>query len=177
MLKEQIEVSKVTEQEVKVLKQIGEKTFVDTYASHNTEKNMQSYLDSAFNIQQLISELKSNQCEYYFAKSGVEVVGYLKLNFGEAQTELQDDSSIEIERIYVVKDFQGRRIGNLLIDFTEMRGKEAGLKSIWLGVWEKNPNAIAFYQKMGFETFDKHDFKLGDELQTDLLMKKELDNQ
>jgi ribosomal protein S18 acetylase RimI-like enzyme len=98
----------------------------------------------------------------------------LKINRGEAQTEKKEDNSLEIERIYVLEKFQGRRVGQMLFQKAVEIAKLNQKDYIWLGVWEKNEKAIQFYLKNGFEVFDKHIFKLGVDLQTDLLMRLKL---
>jgi len=102
------------------------------------------------------------------------VIGYLKLNFGESQTELKGDKALEIERIYVLKEFHGKKVGQLLYDKAIQVATETKADYVWLGVWEENPRAIAFYKKNGFVEFDKHIFRLGDEEQTDIMMKLQL---
>jgi ribosomal protein S18 acetylase RimI-like enzyme len=103
-----------------------------------------------------------------------EVIGYLKINFGKAQTESINDNALEIHRIYVLKQFHGKKIGQLFVDKVLEIVNEYPAEYIWLGVWEENHRAIAFYTKNGFAEFDKHIFTLGDDVQTDLLMKLQL---
>jgi ribosomal protein S18 acetylase RimI-like enzyme len=90
---------------------------------------------------------------------------------GPAQTDIKDANALEIERIYVIKEYQGKKAGQQLYEKTIQVAKEKMLKYIWLGVWQENPKAIQFYTKNGFEIFDQHVFKLGDEEQTDYLMR------
>ena len=101
------------------------------------------------------------------------MVGYLKLNLLDAQTEKMSDDYLEIERIYVLKKFHGKGYGKALIDFSKEKAIQKKKKKIWLGVWEKNPNAIGFYQKMGFEKTGTHIFKVGDDEQLDYVMETE----
>jgi ribosomal protein S18 acetylase RimI-like enzyme len=103
-----------------------------------------------------------------------KVIGYLKLNFGASQTELKDKNALEIERIYVLKEFHGKKVGQLLFDKAIEIAKEHHVAYVWLGVWENNKSALQFYTKNGFVEFDQHIFVLGDEAQTDIMMKLEL---
>lgn len=169
---ENIEISRVTVNDIKLLQEIGRKTFYDTFSSSNTEENMMKYLEEGFSEEKLISELNNAYSEFYFAVIDDKVVGYLKLNFGASQTELQDDSSMEIERIYVLQEYHGKKVGQILYDKAMQVANEKKVNNVWLGVWEENPRAIRFYQKNGFVEFDKHIFKLGDDKQTDIMMKK-----
>lgn len=169
---ENIEISRVTINDIKLLQEIGRKTFYDTFSSSNTEENMMKYLEEGFSEEKLISELNNAYSEFYFAVIDDKVVGYLKLNFGASQTELQDDSSMEIERIYVLQEYHGKKVGQILYDKAMQVANEKKVNNVWLGVWEENPRAIRFYQKNGFVEFDKHIFRLGDDKQTDIMMKK-----
>ena len=135
---------------------------------------MQKYLEESFSSDKLLGELNNPDSKFYFAKYNDEIVGYLKLNLGHSQTELNDNESLEIERIYVLKDFQGKKIGQKLYEKAVEVAKQNKVKYIWLGVWEKNQKAIDFYEKNGFVPFDKHIFVLGDDEQTDIMMKMEL---
>lgn len=169
-----IEIFKVSVQEVEQLQQIARNTFYETFASLNTEENMRQYLDEGFSTAKLLAELRDPNAEFYFAFMGKEVMGYLKLNFGQSQTELKDENAVEIERIYVLREFQGKKVGQMLFEKAVAIAKERHADFIWLGVWEENHKAIRFYEKQGFRTFDKHLFLLGTDEQTDLMMKLEL---
>ena len=100
-----------------------------------------------------------------------EAIGYLKVNTASAQTELQPHDTLEIERIYVLEDFYGQGIGLKLLEKSIAIAREKHLKSIWLGVWERNHRALRFYEKNGFQVFDKHIFKMGTDDQTALMMR------
>ena len=170
----EIEIRKVTPGDIKALQQIGKQTFFETFSESNTEENIKRYLEEGFSMGKLAEELANEQSDFYFALQDKEVIGYLKLNAGESQTEAQDNESLEIERIYVLKQYHGQKIGQLLYDKALQIASERKSKYIWLGVWEKNPRAISFYKKNGFVECDKHIFVLGDDQQTDILMKKML---
>ena len=160
--------------DLNILKEIGKRTFIETFASENSSKNMTEYLESAFTTEKLMSELTNMNSEFYFAEMEGEVVGYLKINFNDSQTELKVSNALEIERIYVLKEFHSKKVGQLLYDKAIEIAKNKNLKNVWLGVWEQNPRAIRFYEKNGFKVFDKHIFKLGEDEQTDIMMKLEI---
>lgn len=174
MITENIEIKKVSIEAIEQLQQIGKQTFFETFSENNTEENMKTYLEDSFSIEKLTSELMDKNAEFYFASIDNNVIGYLKLNFGESQTELKDDKALEIERIYVLKEFHGQKVGQLLYDKAIQIAKQANAAYVWLGVWEENPRAISFYKKNGFVEFDKHVFVLGDDEQTDIMMKLQL---
>ena len=174
MITENIEIKKVSIEAIEQLQQIGKQTFFETFSAGNSEENMTKYLEEGFSIEKLTSEVADPNCEFYFALIENNVIGYLKLNFGASQTELKDDKALEIERIYVLKEFHGQKVGQLLYDKAIQIAKQANAAYVWLGVWEENPRAISFYKKNGFVEFDKHVFVLGDDEQTDIMMKLDL---
>lgn len=171
-----IEIQKVTLNDIDQLQKISRQTFYETFSAGNSEENMTKYLDEGFSLEKLTTELSDNNAEFYFATLDNNVIGYLKLNFGQAQTELQDDKALEIERIYVLKDFHGKSVGQILYDKAIHIARQKNADYVWLGVWEENPRAIKFYKKNGFVEFDKHVFKLGNDEQTDIMMKLKLNN-
>ena len=111
---------------------------------------------------------------FYFLKKENTVVGYIKLNEYASQTEPEGDDALEVERIYVVKEEQGKGYGKLLIQKAIAVAQAKGKNKLWLAVWEKNPNAIRFYKKMGFEVYGTHIFQMNDEPQIDFMMKIDL---
>ncbi|HTM67444.1 MAG TPA: GNAT family N-acetyltransferase [Flavipsychrobacter sp.] len=175
---EKIEIKKVTPDEVEQLQQISRGTFFEAFAAENTEENMQQYLRESLSVEKLTEELNDEHSEFYFALLDGGVIGYLKVNFGQSQTDIKDDKALEIERIYVLRQFYGKSIGQLLYEKAQQIAWEKNADYIWLGVWEHNLRAIRFYKKNGFAAFDKHSFMLGNDEQTDVMMKLTLrDNQ
>ena len=167
-----ISIQKITLNEVEALQVISRLTFYETFAEVNTEENMSSYLENDLSLERLSEELNNPNSEFFFASLENEVIGYLKINYESVQNEQKIANSIEIERIYVLKEFLGKTIGQLLLEHAFQIAREKGNENVWLGVWEQNKRAIRFYQKNGFEEFDKHIFMLGEDVQTDILMKK-----
>ena len=173
---ENITVQKISISDLPALQKIGRQTFYETFAASNTEENITKYLEEGFSEDKLTTELEDPNAEFYFATLDNEVIGYLKLNFGASQTELKDDKALEIERIYVLQEFHGKKVGQILYNKAIEVAKDKKSDYVWLGVWEENPRAISFYKKNGFEEFDKHIFKLGNDEQTDIMMKLKLNN-
>lgn len=169
-------IQKVTKNDIYQLQEISRQTFHETFAAVNTEENMQQYHDEALSIEKLTDEFNDENVEFYFATIDDHVIGYLKINFGLAQTELKEDNAVEIERIYVLCAYHGKKIGQILFDKAVEIARNKNAEYIWLGVWEENIRAISFYEKNGFVEFDKHLFKLGDDVQTDIMMKLNLEN-
>lgn len=165
---------KATLNDLEKLQKIGKQTFVETFSAVNTAENMAKYLEENLSLEQLLLELNDSNTAFYFYLNNNDVVGYLKLNTGVAQTELKDNQSLEIEKIYVLKAFHGKNIGQLLFEKAIQEAKKIHATYVWLGVWEQNQRAINFYKKNGFVEFDKHIFILGDDEQTDIMMKLEM---
>ncbi len=161
-------------EDVETLLNLAAHTYSDTFAAMNTPETMAAYLAEAFTREKFLDELSHPHSQFYFLLADGNLAGYLKLNDTEAQTDLQDPLALEIERIYVHRDFQGQGLGRVLIEFAVQKAREMGKISVWLGVWQKNLSAIAFYQKMGFKIVGEHSFRMGEELQADWVMKKTL---
>ena len=166
-----IEIQKALLADALQLQEISRSTFYDTYAEFNTKENVKQYLEVHFALEQLQSELKDINCEFYFAKLNSEIIGYIKVNFEKAQTVQGHPNSLEIERIYVKKEIQGKKTGFHLLQKAIEISKQHQHNYLWLGVWENNTKAIDFYKKQNFELFGTHPFKFGEDMQTDYLMK------
>ncbi|HNI11294.1 MAG TPA: GNAT family N-acetyltransferase, partial [bacterium] len=93
------------------LTHISRQTFYETFSEQNTKENMQKYLDESFSIERLTDEMHDAHSQFYFAKSGHDIVGYIKINLRPSSAEIKNVYSLEIERIYVRRDFQGKKIG------------------------------------------------------------------
>lgn len=169
-----MKIRKINIDDLETLRYLSIQTFKETFEEVNTEEDMQKYLDENLSIEKLKTELENPNSEFYFAENNDEILGYLKLNFKDAQTEKLEENHFEIERIYVLKAFLGQKIGQILFNKAIEIGREKNLEFVWLGVWEENHRAIRFYGKNGFEIFGKHDFVLGEDVQKDLLMKLNL---
>lgn len=166
-----VEINEVRLQDIEQLREIATQTFVETFAAENSKEDMTRYVEDGFSTKQLKSELRNANTQFYFARLGDRCIGYLKINTGAAQTEMQGDKALEIERIYVLQEFHGQGVGQLLYRKALDIASAKTMDYVWLGVWEKNPRAIRFYEKNGFIPFDKHIFRLGDDEQTDVMMK------
>jgi ribosomal protein S18 acetylase RimI-like enzyme len=156
------------------LQEISCETFNETFKHQNSPENLRAYLERAYNLNQLKNELSNIYTEFFFIYFNNDVAGYLKVNTNDAQSEKMGDESLEIERIYIRNKFQKHGLGKYLINKAMEVAVKENKKKIWLGVWEKNENAIAFYKKMGFAQTGAHSFYMGDEEQIDFIMTKTL---
>jgi ribosomal protein S18 acetylase RimI-like enzyme len=171
---EELEIKPVTAADLDTLHTLSRTTFTDAFAAQNTAADITLYLDTAFARERLAHELATDGSAFHFALLGEHVVGYLKTNTGQAQTEFQGNDALEIERIYVLQAFQGKRIGERLLEEALRIAADRNATTVWLGVWEKNTKAIAFYQRYGFIVFGRHLFQLGQDEQVDLLLRRSL---
>lgn len=167
-------IKKCSLDDVTLLREIGIETFNDIFKDQNKPKNMRAYIERAFNTKQLEAELINSSSEFYFIYFNNEVAGYLKININGAQSEDMGEDSLEIERVYIKKEFQKHGLGKKLLRKAIENAMEYNKKEIWLGVWEMNENAISFYEKLGFVHTGSHSFYMGDEKQVDYIMTKAL---
>ena len=166
-----IEIKKANLEDLISIQVVGKQSFIETFTENNTPENIEKYLHKNFNTAQIALEINNLESLFYLVFSENQPIGFLKVNLGGAQTESLYKNTLEIQRIYVLKAFHGKKIGQLLLDKAIEIAKQHLVDYIWLGVWEENHKALNFYNKNGFDTFDKHVFVLGDDKQTDLIMK------
>jgi len=170
-----LELIPVSIDDVKLLQKLSIQTFIETFGAQNTEADMQEYLNNQMSTSQLKKELEHAHSNFYFAYHKDRLAGYLKLNFESAQREtVGTGTAFEVERIYLLNDFQRQGLGKVLFEKAVALGKEKGCRKLWLGVWEHNSLALAFYKKLGLTVFDKHTFVLGSDSQTDLMLELDL---
>jgi ribosomal protein S18 acetylase RimI-like enzyme len=167
---------KCTSDDIHTLREVAYETFDETFRDQNTAESMSAYLETAFALEQLQKELTHPSSQFYFVIYDGDVAGYLKVNVDDAQTEAMGEDALEIQRIYIKRRYQKLGLGKLLYHKALEIARELGKKRVWLGVWERNENALAFYRKMGFEQTGAHSFYMGDEEQTDYIMSLVLDS-
>ena len=153
---------------------ISRKTFKTAFEAQNNPEDFEHYITTAFSREQLTRELADPHCNFYFAFVKNSLAGYFKLNKEKAQTDLFDARAIELERIYVMAEFQNLGIGKIIIEEVVKIVRDEGKEYIWLGVWEENTRAVKFYESMGFVKFGRHPYYIGKDKQMDWLMKLEL---
>jgi len=168
------EIKKCTLDDLPVLQDLSRETYTDTFAESNTEADLNDYLDKAYNTAELTKELSDDNSNFYFLFYNQQLAGYLKLNILDAQSEKIGDDCLEIERIYIRKQFKRLGLGTKLLNFGINKANELAKKSVWLGVWENNFPAQKFYQRFDFQRYSEHKFIMGESVQTDYILKKEL---
>jgi len=156
------------------LQQISRQTFEESFAAYNRDEDMRDYLENKLSLEQLLFEIQSHGSEFYFIYHKCDLAGYLKINHCSIQTDSKGYEGLEIERIYISKNFQGQHLGQKLLDIARERAIALDCNQVWLGVWEHNHRAISFYEKNGFIPFGSQIFMLGLDRQTDILMRLNL---
>lgn len=167
-------IRKVELADVEVLAKLAKQTFRETFAHDNTEEQLQEYFEEAYNLRVLSTELEDPDSETYFIMHEEEIAGFLKVNWGNAQTERELENAFEIQRLYVLQTYQGFGLGKQLFEFALEHAEKNGFSWAQLGVWEHNTKAQAFYNRNGFEKFSQHNFMVGQKVDTDWLLKKKL---
>ncbi len=159
-------------QDAELLAELGARTFSDTFAADNTPEDMTAYLASAFSATQLASELADPQSTFQIADAEGVAVGYAMLRSGNVLGAITNDNPIELVRLYVSRESLGSGVGAALMQSCISEARTKGYRTLWLGVWEHNHRAQAFYRKWGFHEVGTHVFQLGEDAQTDILMER-----
>ena len=167
-------IRKVEIADVEVLAKLAKQTFRETFAHDNMEEQLQEYFEETYNLRVLSTELEDPESETYFIMHEEEIAGFLKVNWGNAQTERELENAFEIQRLYVLQTYQGFGLGKQLFEFALEHAEKNGFSWAWLGVWEHNTKAQVFYYRYGFEKFSQHRFMVGQKVDTDWLLKKKL---
>lgn len=166
-----LHIRKATKEDALLLARLSAETFYETFAKDNKEEDMQQYIQAHFLPQHIEKEILEKDNCFLIAFMGDEAAGYAKLRSGHIPKTLKEKNALEIERLYVRHAFHSQKIGWALMNECIGYAKSCKATLLWLGVWEHNKKAIAFYERTGFEKFGEHDFILGNDVQNDWLMK------
>jgi GNAT superfamily N-acetyltransferase len=157
-----------------LLSELGARTFAETFAADNTPEDLAAYTTASFNVAQQTAELEDPASIFLIAEINGTAAGYARLRAGEPEKCIEGANPIELVRLYVSRDWLGKGFGGELMRACLDAARQAGHETIWLGVWEGNPRAQAFYRKWNFRAVGEHIFPLGLDLQRDLLMERAL---
>jgi diamine N-acetyltransferase len=174
-------IRKTTQADLLHLVDISKSTFIEAFEHQNNPDDFYAYVNSAFTLQTLTNEWNTEGVSFYFLEKDNTPIAYFKMTENksplhsskpdiEVNFDFEKTKSIELDRIYVLSEYHGKGAAQLIMDFIFFISEEKGFDFVWLGVWEHNPKAIKFYQKMGFEKFGTHIFDIGNDPQTDWLM-------
>jgi ribosomal protein S18 acetylase RimI-like enzyme len=155
-----------------LLVELGARTFSETFAADNSPEDMAAYLASSFNLARQTAELDDPASTFFIAEVGGVAAGYAKLQAGEPAEGVEGAKPVELVRLYVSREWLGRGVGEALMRACVDEAQRAGHETIWLGVWERNGRAQAFYRKWNFRAVGEHVFQLGSDPQTDILMER-----
>ena len=164
------------------LSRLGAATFRDTFESENTPEDMARYLAEAFTPERQTAEIADPAGAVLLAEregasddtNSAELVGYVHVLSGPTPAAVQGPAPMELKRLYVARAWHGRGVAQALMDAALDAASARGAQTLWLGVWERNPRAVAFYAKYGFTRVGEHTFRLGADAQTDWVLARPL---
>jgi ribosomal protein S18 acetylase RimI-like enzyme len=159
-----------TERDVAALVDLGARTFRDTYGRANDPAELAAHIAESYNEAAMLGGLRDPNATYLVADDAGRIVGFAKLVVGSTEDGIVAARPAELNQLYVDSGQQGRGLGRALLDACAAHARKGDCDVLWLGVWEKNSNAIGFYERLGFRKVGTHAFRFGSELQTDLLM-------
>lgn len=163
-----------TNEQLQLLRDISIETYRDTFEESNSDVLMQQYFDDALTPEKLLVELNTRGSYFYFIYLNNEVAGFLKVNEDDAQSDNVINNGLEIERFYIRKQYLRNGLGQQLMSFACELARKSSKTAMWLGVWEENIAALAFYKAQGFYQVGEHPFDMGGDIQTDLLLQKNI---
>jgi len=156
-----------------LLSELGKETFYEWFTEGNNPDDVREYAEQAFSLEQINNELEEPGTVFMLAQEDDQVAGYMKLRMSN-EVSFPGKRCLELHRLYITRDFIRKKVGSIFMEQAIAYTKNHGFDVLWLGVWEKNERALAFYKKWGFEQFSAHTFMLGTDAQTDLMMKLEV---
>ena len=165
-----LRIGKATRSDARALAEFAARTFSDTFGPDNRPADMAMFLASRFGVEQQTREITDPAYATLLAEVDGELAGYAQLRLDTPPACVTGPAPIELLRFYVDKQWKGRGIAQRLMEEVRSAAGNLGAKTLWLGVWEHNPRARAFYTKCGFRDVGSHDFMLGTDRQTDRIL-------
>lgn len=169
-----VTIRRANSDDAELLAELGARTFSETFAVDNTNEDMDAYLAAHFSVAQQMAELAHAASTFLIAEVDGQAAGYAKLHAGEPPKSIEGTKAIELVRLYVSSEWLGRGVGEALMRACVDEARSAGHETLWLGVWERNARAQAFYNKWDFRAVGEHMFQLGSDEQRDILMERAL---
>jgi ribosomal protein S18 acetylase RimI-like enzyme len=163
-----------TVEDAGLLSELAARTFSEAFAADNTPEDLAAYIATSFNVAELTAELEDSVSTFLIAEVDGRAAGYAYLHEGKPEQGVEAGKAIELVRLYVLREWLGRGIGEQLMRACVDEARQTGYETLWLGVWERNGRAQAFYRKWDFREIGEHMFQLGSDLQRDLLMARTL---
>lgn len=173
-----IHVRRATAADAARLSAFGATTFRETFERDNTPEDMARYLAESFSPERQAAEIDDPAGTVLLAEHvgepgdghSAELAGYAHLVSGAVPDAVRGPAPLELKRLYVARTWQGRGIAQVLMDAAFEAARARGAATLWLGVWERNARAAAFYRKYGFERVGEQTFVLGADQQTDWVL-------
>jgi diamine N-acetyltransferase len=169
-----IRIRRAEEDDALALSVLAEATFRDAFAESNTDANLQLHCAANYGQALQLAEIRESSSETWVAEFDNRLVAYVQLRFDATSPVILGKRPVEIERFYVDASHHGSGLAHQLMAHVLARADAAGCAVLWLGVWERNARALAFYRKWGFQVAGEHTFKVGDDPQRDLLMRRDV---
>ncbi len=169
-----IRIRKATLEEIPAVRELAIEVYSDTFAKDNSEKNMKAFFKENYSLEKFTKEYEEPGSTLFIALDNLKIVGFLRLRENNEVADRLGNNTLEIQRLYVHKDYHGSSVAKELMNACFKLAQEKKIEWLWLGVWEKNARAQKFYTKLGFERFGEHIFQMGEDPQTDWLMKKKM---
>jgi len=157
--------------DLELIRDFAERTFRVAYEADNVVETFQAYCEAAFTLAQFREEMEHPASSFWLAYVDEQLAGYLKLNFDNPHEALASTKTVQVERIYIEPVLQGQGLGKILLEFALEQARQVGAEWLWLSVWQKNPRAVSFYERYGFEIFGTDIFYLADDPQVDWAMR------
>jgi len=167
-----VTIRRATESDAGALAALAERTFRDTFGDVNTPQDMQRHCNANFSASIQLEEIRAADRDTWLAEADGLLVAFAQLRRGAAPPAVGGARPLEIQRFYVAAGHHGRGVAHDLMQHVLSQAEAQAVDVVWLGVWEKNPRAVAFYRKWGFEIVGDHVFTLGEDRQRDLLMRR-----
>lgn len=176
MKTESIHIAQANEGQAELVAELARKTFMETYAEPANLENLKLYVDSHFTLEQISAEFADPNFRFFIAWIDGKAVGFTKIRKDRQPKGITMLKSMEIQRIYVLQEFQGFSVGKELMKMIKELARAEGDQVLWLQVWQKNDKAIQFYQKAGFVVYETTTFEFGREIHQDFLLRFDLYN-
>ncbi len=171
-----MEIRPVQYNQAEILAPFARALFYDAYKDSTDGEDMGVYLDNAFNLSKVQKEISNPKIQYFFACQNDELIGYLKLRWDRNDEKLEDFNPIELQRIYLKREYWGKQLGSELLNFSFNYAIESGFDCLWLLIYRENKKAMRFYQKHGMEIFGERYFLFGNTQHLDWVLLKDLRN-
>ena len=146
------------------------RTFAETFGAQNRPEDLRAHLSKAFGLAQQTQELLNPDMVTLLGFHGATLVAFAQVKRQGPPPGIHIDAPVELHRFYVDRTAHGKGVAQQLMQAVHAATREFGGQTLWLGVWEHNPRAIAFYQKVGFVDRGHHDFFVGQDRQTDRVL-------